>query len=927
MKRHWLILTIALLCGMTALNARPVDVERAKTVGMKFACAKLQTPIENLDFQLVYTATTNRNEACFHVFNIGEQGFVIVSADDRFRPIVGYSLEGPFAVENRSPELDYYLGQIIAARTRPDAVVIDNVAEEWKSVMATGQLLSRNRGRGVDVLCETKWNQNSPYNLYAPAASGGPGNRCYAGCVATAMSQVMKYWDHPLQGTSSHSYYCYGYGQQSANFGSTTYDWEHMPARLAGNSTDEEIEAVALLMYHCAVAVDMMFSPNGSGAYSWDVPAAIRKYFSYSNQAVLRQRDSYTLVNWQNLLKDSFDKHWPVYYSGYSDSGGHAFVCDGYDDNDLFHYNWGWGGSSDGWFVIDEIDYAGGAGAIFNFVPTNVYLYMPMQPDNLEVFPSGDIDYAATINWTNPTHTILGNALETIDQIVVMRNDQIIYTEDNVTPGADMSFTDHYIPTSVRYSVYAVVQGAKGLEVVEENVVLGPSCQWTLETDAVGETGWNGAYLSMMDAAGVEIGQFTHTGGKAVRNVAMPVGHVALYWNSVTQQSVEQMSFSLKDADDNTVVAFEGTSSDLPKGLFFVVDNTCGAELNSNVPQNLSAQRDDTGVILQWEAESSDFNYFCVYRDHLMIALSENNQFVDNELDAGLHTYYVTTINDHGESVPSNMCNVQSDGDCNAPTNLRYEIANKKVKLTWDAPEGDAPTGYYVYRRTKGEAFKRIKPVGNTTYSDNINVHPNEVYEYAVAAYYQATDCTSAYASAQDQPELNLVTVNKTIIPLHLAASVDGNSVVLNWNVALMAETYNVYRNGELIAEGLTETAYIDEAVVSGENYTYTVTGKTSFLESNPSNEVMVEWGTTIIEGNENQGTSLYPNPTTGKVVLVKEDLVQVVVLNAMGQEVMRQSAQDGQVHLDLSALPDGTYFVKAIAENGSLTQKIVKIQ
>ena len=111
-----------------------------------------------------------------------------------------------------------------------------------------------------------------------------------------------------------------------------------MPDHVGGNSTQEEIEAVALLMYHCGVSVDMNFSPSGSGANSWDVPYAIRHYFSYSNQCSLKGRDEYSLIAWQNMLKEQFELGWPVYYSGFSDSGGHAFVCDGYNDNDLFHY-------------------------------------------------------------------------------------------------------------------------------------------------------------------------------------------------------------------------------------------------------------------------------------------------------------------------------------------------------------------------------------------------------------------------------------------------------------------------------------------------------------------------------------------------------------------------------------------------------------
>ena len=155
MKKH-LTLLFAMLCGMATMQARPVDVEQAKELGQKFANAKFSKTMQTNELQLVYTGVSDRNEACFYAFNAGTEGFVIVSADDRFRPIVGYSDEGPFETENMSPELKFYLERIIEARTSRNAVLIDGTAEEWQSVAATGRLLSRNGGRGVDYICSTK---------------------------------------------------------------------------------------------------------------------------------------------------------------------------------------------------------------------------------------------------------------------------------------------------------------------------------------------------------------------------------------------------------------------------------------------------------------------------------------------------------------------------------------------------------------------------------------------------------------------------------------------------------------------------------------------------------------------------------------------------------------------------------------------------
>ena len=921
-----LLLLVAILYGITMLNAHPVDLEKAKAVGRNFISAKYEMKSETFDLQLVYTGISNRNEVCFYVFNVNEEGFVIVSADDRFRPIVGYSDEGSFATENPSPEVMFYLDKIIEARTSRNAVLFNNTAEEWQSVASTGKLLSRNGGRAVDFLCSTKWNQDSPYNLYAPEANSGPGGRCYAGCVATAMSQVMKFWNHPLQGSGNHSYYCYGYGTQSANFGNTTYDWDNMPTRLGGNSTQEEIEAVALLMYHCAVAVDMGFSPTGSGANSWDVPDAIERYFSYSSHATLKSRDQYSLMNWQNMLKESFDLGWPVYYSGYSQDGGHAFVCDGYDDDDLFHFNWGWGGSSDGWFVVDEIDYAGWAQAVFNYVPSDVYDYMAMQPDNFEVISLGDNQYSATLNWSNPTHDIHGHTLSGIDQMVVTRDGVVVYTNDNVTPGESMTFTDHYMPTKVRYAVYAMVHNAKGMEAVDNDVLLGPTCNWSIEMTSEKSEGWNDGYISLQNSAGVELAQLTATSASTNSTVRMPNGHVNLYWHHPTQ-SIEKIGFKLKDANGGTVVSFDGASTDLKDGLFFVVNNTCVGEVNHDAPSELTTTLDGNDVILQWASASGSVNYYAIYRDQLMVALSESTSFTDIGAADFFHNYYVTAITDLGESDPSNVCNTQPSGDCNAPSGLRYEWVSNKAKLTWDAPEDNAPTGYFVYRRTRGEEFKRIKAVGNTTYNDNINSRENDFYEYAVAAYYSAGDCTSPLASSYDHPDLNFITVNKTGIPSGLGFIISGGKIILFWNEAIQAPSYNVYRDGECIAHGLTYTTFTDENVSSQQTYRYYVTGSTDFMESNPSNEVYIDWTVGVDENTESQEIEFYPNPTSGKVVIEGKALSQITVYNLLGQEMLRQSVKGNQTFVDFFALPEGTYFIRIEAEHENVIKKIVKIK
>jgi len=182
------------------------------------------------------------------------------------------------------------------------------------------------------------------------------------------MAQIMKFWSYPTTGSGFHSYNHSRYGTLSANFGSTTYDWSAMP-----NNVTSANNAVATLMYHCGVSVDMNYgvsATGGSGAYHTDVVTALKTYFGYSSGVKRELRSSYSQSQWISLLKNELNAGRPIQYAGYGSGGGHSFVCDGYDNNDFFHFNWGWGGSSDGYFSVNALNPgnlgAGGGSGGFN---------------------------------------------------------------------------------------------------------------------------------------------------------------------------------------------------------------------------------------------------------------------------------------------------------------------------------------------------------------------------------------------------------------------------------------------------------------------------------------------------------------------------------------------------------------------------------
>jgi len=757
--KKYLTIMLAMVFGIGMVQANPVSESTAKYVGQQFVQANFEQSRQSEDLTLVYTGTTNRGEACFYVYNVGNDGFVMVSADNVFRPIVGYSAEGSFDAQNINPELAYMLDELISYRTgRMLGEPSPMVAAEWNLVMTNGTLISRNGGRADTYLVQTKWDQGNPYNYYCPQANGGPGGRCYAGCVATAMSQVMKYWNHPIKGTGSHTNYNSGFGALSANFGDTTYDWDNMPLQLSNNSPQEQIEAVALLMYHCGIAVDMHYAIDGSGAYSQDVPQRIYQYFSYTNQAVLRSRDSYTYDNWASMMKESFDMGWPLYYSGQSPDGGHAFVCDGYNDANLFHYNWGWSGSGDGWFDFDQIDYNTSDGAVFNFVPVNVYNSTPQAPTNLVVTPAPNYALSATVSWTNPTKTLNNNNLTGIDQIVVRRNGEVIFTQENVTPGAAMTITDDRVPRfdAFKYEVYAICDGAHGKIVSLDNVAFGPTCGWTINVTQASFTGFRGGKIHIYNAAGTDFMQVTTT-NSSVQSfpIDMPVGSVAFGWSAPTQTGSFNMAFSIKDSQNNTVFTYSGSSDAFPEGIFCEANNGCGYQLGQGVPANLVAIVDEdnpNNINVSWDPIDPDGYGYTVYRDGLLYRLiPEGTSFVDENAPIGGHCYVVGYLYYGGENGQYSNESCASAGACYAPTNFDFEYTGNsyKIKLKWERPNpSNGLSGYYLFRKfgEDGE-YTRIKllSASATTYTDNTANQEGDYY-YKLYAYYGDLDCTSAPA-------------------------------------------------------------------------------------------------------------------------------------------------------------------------------------
>ena len=362
MKKTLLVLVLALL-GMTAM-AKPVDPAAAQRVAANFwnshrdnGVAAVSSPMTrvNIPFDGMY------------LFKAGERGFVFVAADDCVQPILGYSFTSP-AGDRLNPEVKYWLStyQQQIDWIRANGYVPDNeVADMWRAY-ATAPQGDPEPLTAVTPLMTTTWDQSPYYNNLCPY-DNTENERTVTGCVATATAQVMKYWNHPVHGTGSHSYTHSTYGSQSANFAATTYDWANMPNYLTGASSTAQVTAVATLMYHIGVAIEMDYgtsSSGGSGAYTnnygySNLPCAQNALYDYFGYQLVNcyYRDDANVTDaiWAGYINTELNASRPVIYAGQDTAGGHCFVCDGYNNSNMYHFNWGWGGYQDGYYSLSNL--------------------------------------------------------------------------------------------------------------------------------------------------------------------------------------------------------------------------------------------------------------------------------------------------------------------------------------------------------------------------------------------------------------------------------------------------------------------------------------------------------------------------------------------------------------------------------------------
>ncbi len=458
-----IIATLFIACGV---QAKKIKVQDAELIARQFVAGNSARPLD-----LAYTFSTG-DKPDLYIFNKSSRdGFVVIAADDVADNLVlGYSDRSLFDKDDIPENLRWWLGEYQKQ--------VNHAREKgYKSS-------SRKSGRKSDnivvapLLGNLAWGQGAPYNNLCPMDGK---SHSVTGCVATAMAQIMYYNKWPLKGKGNHSYVWKG-DTISVDFSKSVYDYSKMKLTY-DTYTEEQANAVAVLMRDCGVSINMQYSATSSGAYDVDVPKALTTYFDYSQSVKLLDRSEYKTMDeqWENTIRKELDERRVVYYSGQGDAGGHAFVCDGYKDNGFFHFNFGWSGGSNGYFVTKAITTSSGSFNLNQMIIIGLKSKNKQKVGSLYYSISGESSVAVQSPDTPSEYS--GDMIVPASVTIDGKNYQVTELSAYAFNGTDI--TTLHIPSSVTIIGSGAIAGCKSLR----NIV----AEWTspenvnMTNDALGD--------------------------------------------------------------------------------------------------------------------------------------------------------------------------------------------------------------------------------------------------------------------------------------------------------------------------------------------------------------------------------------------------------------------------------------------------------
>ncbi|MDZ7820618.1 MAG: C10 family peptidase [Candidatus Marinimicrobia bacterium] len=340
MHKHLRITFLLMISAF--LFAGPVDIGEAKHLAKNFFPEKTPDSFRAISDQLFLST-----------FEGG--GFLLISRDDAFPPVLGYSRTAP--ADSMHPAFEAHCSDYSLQISRYASASCE-AHPDWDHYR--NARFRKPASQEISPLISSRWNQSPYYNDLFPYLTlpGYTDRQAYAGCVAVVMGQLMRYYRHPVRGFGRRSYFSYSTDSTlSAWFDTTYYDWDNMPDSLSVLSAADEVAEVSRLLYQSAISVEMDLQPDGSSSTYEDMMYALISYFDYATGMTLRNKDSSSDTEWKTMIRSELDDGNPVPYRGQGDAGGHAYLLDGYrvTGDTYFHFNWGWGGQYDGWFLLSAL--------------------------------------------------------------------------------------------------------------------------------------------------------------------------------------------------------------------------------------------------------------------------------------------------------------------------------------------------------------------------------------------------------------------------------------------------------------------------------------------------------------------------------------------------------------------------------------------
>lgn len=460
MTKHYTLGLLTLLLSANTAMADPIGLSKAKQLAAKFAKANsevsyVSNSAKSKSLLLTSSSETTEETQPYYIFSRGEgEGFVIVSGDDCLPEILGYTESGDFEEDNMPPALlewlSYYAQLVDSAQQSGE-----NVSRSSATYVKSANLLTASSTKvSIPALVSTHWHQSSPYNNLCPTITSS-GSRAATGCVATAATQILYYYqkDNPDSLLSTTPTYSYGDAPVTVSYPKgTPLKWGLMLTSYSGTRPDEFDEAVATLMAAAGAATWLTYGSSTSGQIN-NVVNTYSSYFRMSS--VCEYKSGYSQTAWENKIYTDLAAGRPILYSGvHSTSGGHAVILDGYQaSTGLYHFNFGWGGSGDGWYTVDDETgmngFSSSQGMVYNIMPKKQNLSAEVKVADVSGYGrSNNIEVTVSNNGTLSYTGIYAFANTTGSKPTSLSSSKDEDTETAIASGEQKSFTFSFKPTT-----------------------------------------------------------------------------------------------------------------------------------------------------------------------------------------------------------------------------------------------------------------------------------------------------------------------------------------------------------------------------------------------------------------------------------------------------------------------------------------------